>query len=265
MADHAPRFTPQQIGTSTVRFPSGVPIPSITDASTDPYFKTRISKEVLVEGVQFKPQVEGSYPGLIVLHDAWGLTAHIQSTAAKLACEGYAVLVPNLYGRQGGMVTANEEVAQALASRAKEADLLQDINSCCEYLNTQDRVKRNTYGVIGFGMGGSLAIRFACQRKRLRGAVSFYGKITTPPAVLKNLVCPLLYHHADRDPIVGREDLDVLVQAGKDSGKPVEIQVYDAPYEFSNDLRQDRYRPEAAQAAWHSTLAFLTTCFQADR
>ncbi|MES4785190.1 MAG: hypothetical protein C4294_04545, partial [Nitrospiraceae bacterium] len=65
------------------------------------------------------------------------------------------------------------EVAEALASRIKERDLLQDINSCCEFLNTRDHVKRNVHGVIGFGLGGSLAIRFACQRKRLRAAVAF--------------------------------------------------------------------------------------------
>jgi carboxymethylenebutenolidase len=260
-----PRFSPQQIGSTAVRFPSGVPIPTMSDASIDPYFKTRISKAVQVEGLLFRPQEPGAYPGIVLLHEAWGLNAQIKDVAARLAREGYAVMVPNLYGRQGGVVTANAEVAQALAARSNETDLLQDINSCCEYLNLQDRVKRNVHSVIGFDLGGSLAIRFACQRKRLRAAVAFYAKVTAAPALLKSLVCPLLYHRAAADGPVTNEEIDRLIQAGKDTGKPVDIQTYDAPSAFCDESRKDRYRPEAARAAWHATLAFLDTCLQADR
>ena len=85
---------------------------------------------------------KGTYPGMIVLHERWGLTAQIKSIAMGLACEGYMVLIPNLYGRQGGMVTASAEVADALVARIKEADTLQDINSCCEFLNTRDHIKK---------------------------------------------------------------------------------------------------------------------------
>jgi carboxymethylenebutenolidase len=249
---------------STVRFPSGVPIPTVMDASTDPYFKTRVSREALVEGLEFKPQVEGTYPGLVVLHEAWGLNAQIQEIARRLACEGYAVILPNLYSRQGGMVTADEEVAHALAARTKEADLLQDINSCCEFLNGQARVKQNIHGVIGFAMGGTLALRFACQRKRLRAAVAFYARITMPSSMLKNLVCPVLYHRAGADSSVTTEEIESLIQAGTDSGKPVEIKTYaNAPPAFCNDTHKEHYRPDAAREAWETTVAFLATRLQA--
>lgn len=49
-------------------------------------------------------------------------------------------------------------------AKCNEKLLLQDINTCCEYLNTTEHTKRNIHGVVGFGMGASLAIRFACQR-----------------------------------------------------------------------------------------------------
>jgi carboxymethylenebutenolidase len=236
------------------------------DASTDPYFKTRIPKEAQVEGIQFWPQEKGTYPGLVLLHEAWGLNTHIKDVAHRLACEGYAVIVPNLYGRQGGMVTANAEVAEALASRAVETDLLQDINTCCEFLNTRDAVKRNVHGVIGFGMGGSLAIRFACQRKRLRGVVAFYAKVTTPPTLLKDLFCPILYHRAADDPSVTDEQIERLLRAGKEAGKQIDIHIHEgAPHAFCDETRKEQYRPDAAPAAWESTIAFFKTCFQADR
>ena len=266
MTDRSSPFSIEQIGTNAVRFPSGIPIPTATDAAVDPYFKTRVPKEVQVEGVMFWPQEKGTFPGLVLLHERWGLIAQIKSVATRLACEGYMVLVPNLYGRQGGMVTANAEVADALVARIKEPDVLQDINSCCEFLNTRDQIKKNIHGVIGFGIGGSLGIRFACQRKRLRAAVAFYAKVTTPATMLKELACPILYHRAGADPSVTDEDVGLLQQAAQDSGKPLDLKTYEgAPHAFFDDSRKDTYRPEAAQAAWDSTVAFLAARFQAER
>lgn len=263
MPDRSPPFTPEQIGTAPFRFSSGIPIPTMMDASTDPYFKTRVPKETQVEGIQFWPQEKGTYPGIVVLHEAWGLTAHIKNIAHRLACEGFSVIVPNLYARQGGMVTANAEVADALAGRIKEVDLLQDINSCCEFLNTRDIVKRNVHGVMGFGFGGSLAIRFACQRKRLRGSVAFYAKITTPAPILKTLSCPILYHRAGADSSVTEEEIGRLVQGADESGRQIDIINYEAaPAGFCHEGRPE-YRPDAANASWASTRAFFIAQLQA--
>ena len=87
------------------------------------------SKHVQVDCIQFWPQEKGLYPGLVLLHEAWGLTAQIEDLGARLACEGYGVIIPNLYGRLGGMVTANAEVADALMGKLSESLVLQDINS----------------------------------------------------------------------------------------------------------------------------------------
>ena len=188
-----------QIGTGTARFPSGVAIPTLTDAAADPYIQTRVSKHVQVECIQFWPQEKGVYPGLVLLHEAWGLTAQIKDLGARLACEGYGIIIPNLYGRLGGMVTANAEVADALMGKLNESLVLQDINSCCEFLNTRDHIKRNIHGVVGYGMGGSYALRFACQRKRLRAAAVYYGRVMQPETAIKDLFCPVLYHQAGQD------------------------------------------------------------------
>jgi len=256
-------FTLQQIGTGTCRFPSGVAIPSNTDASVDPYIRTRMSKDVQVECIQFWPQEKGIYPGLVLLHEWWGLNSQIKDLGARLACEGYGVIIPNLYGRLGGMVTANAEVADALMNKLTESLVLQDINSCCEYLNTQDYIKRNIHGVVGFGMGGSLALRFACQRKRLRAAVSYYGRMVQPETALKDLFCPVLYHQAGRDSWIPAQDVERLRAMAQEYQKPVEIRLYpEAPHAFSNDGRPESYRAEAATEAWNATASFLRACFQ---
>ncbi len=266
MSEPSPRFSPQQIGSSPVRFPSGAPIPHVSDMITNPYAKTLMPKGVQVEGLVFFPQEKAAYPGLILLHERWGLNAQVKEFAIRLACEGYTVLVPNLYVRQGGMVTASVEVADLLQSRLKEADVLQDLTSCCEFLNTLDHVKRNAHGTIGFGMGGTFALRFGCHRRRLRGVVSFYGRMIAPPSLLKDLSCPVLYHRPGADDQVSAQEVERLRQAAQEHDKQVDIRVYEgAPHAFMNDMRPDTYRQDAARDAWAATVSFLAECFKADR
>lgn len=256
-------FTLQQIGTGTCRFPSGVAIPTLTDAMVDPYIKTRPMKHVEVECIQFWPQEKGIYPGIVLLHELWGLNSQIKDLGARLACEGYVVIIPNLYGRIGGMVTANAEVGEALMGKLNETLALQDINSCCEFLNTRDYVKRNIHGVVGYGMGGTLALKFACQRKRLRGAVSYYGRMIQPETSLKDLLCPVLYHHAGQDASVPAQEVERLRALAAEYQKRIDIRTYaDAPHAFSNETHPDTYREGATAEAWTATALFLKTCFQ---
>lgn len=258
-------FTIEQIGTGTARFPSVGAIPNISDQSVDPYFLTRRPTTAQVEALLFWPQEKGTYPGLVLLHESWGLNAQITGLANRLACEGYAVIVPNLYTRQGSMVTANAEAAGMLMARIKEADLLQDINQCCEYLNTMDYAKRNVHSVVGFGMGGTLALKFACQRKRLRAAVSYYGKPHPPFDSLDGLQAAILYHWAGADDTVSEADIESFRQAALDRKKRVTIHKYDgAPHAFCNENRKDTYRADAAQNSWERTTEFLTESFKAD-
>jgi carboxymethylenebutenolidase len=74
-------FTLKQIGTGTSRFPSGEALPTPTDASVDPYIKTRPVKAVQVECIEFWPQETGTYPGIVLLHEWWGLNSQISAPA----------------------------------------------------------------------------------------------------------------------------------------------------------------------------------------
>lgn len=263
MSERKAPFSLDQVGTGTVRFPSGAPIPTISDSSVDPYVETRVTKDFHVEGIMFWPQGTEKFPGIVVLHEWWGLNEQIKDLAKRLASEGYVVILPNLYGRQGGMVTANAEVAGGLMERIKEKDVLQDINSCCEFLNTRDHVKRNIHGVVGFGMGGSLAMQFACQRRRLRAAAAYYGKVVSPSDLLKSLHCPLLYIQATADEWAPPDDVERLRQAAKEYNKQIDIKAFEgARHAFCNETRADAYNAQAAKDAWETTMAFLSSCFK---
>ena len=265
MTEQSTPYTLDQIGTTTVRFSSSGVFETHKDQMVDPYAMTRMPKEAQVEGSQFSPQAKGIFPAIVLLHDRWGLTSQVKDMAMRLTCEGYVVLTPNLYGRQGGMVTANAEVSEALMNRLNEQHALKDINACCEFLNanlTEDtlleQTKRNVHAVVGFGMGGTLAIRFAGLRKRLRGAVAFYGKLPIPQETVKGLYCPILYHATSPDESVTAEEIEQFQQAAKNEGKSFEVHSYpEAPPEFWNEMRPDSYRADAFQRSWKTTVDFL--------
>lgn len=257
MPERTTPFSLEQIGGRPVRFPSGAPIPTIMDNAVNPYVNSSIPKGIHVEGMQFWPQVEkGTFPAVVLLHDKWGLTSHMQDLGRRLSCEGYVVLLPNLYGRQGGMITANDEVADTLVARTNWSDLLQDVNSCCEFLNTLDYAKRFAHGVVGFGLGGSLAGLFACRRKRLRAAVSIEGSL--PLDHLSNLTCPFLYHWAAADPSVGPDLIAQAQHAAETHGKRLQVLTHkEVASGFCNAMRSDLFHAEAASAAWDATVTFL--------
>jgi carboxymethylenebutenolidase len=245
MTQHTTPYAIEQIGYTLVRFNSTGIFETHKDHMVDPYAATRVPKGPQVEGIQFAPQEANKIlPAIVVLHDRYGLTSNIQDLAKGFACHGYVVLVPNLYGRQGGMVTANAEVADALMERLNVDQTLQDINASFEFLNanltedsTLERTTRNAHAVIGFGMGGSFAIQTAAHRRRLRVAVAIDGTLPVDHELLQRLYCPLLLQMPGKNHVNSPENGDRLAQAAKDDGKTVEIRTY----------------PEASPGFWQST------------
>jgi carboxymethylenebutenolidase len=84
-----------------------------------------------------------------------------------------------------------------------------------------------------------------------------------PEAALKELVCPVLYHQAAQDTWALDQEVERLRTMAREYQKRVEIRTYaGAPHAFSNEMRPDAYRADAAAEAWNATAAFLKTCFQ---
>ena len=265
MADHVTPFTPNQVGFKAVRFSSKGVFDTHKDQMVDPYAATKIPKEHQVQGFQYWPQEKGKFPSVVLLHDKWGLTPDSQELATRLACEGYVVIIPNLYGRQGGMITANAEVADALYERVDLNAVLQDINASCEFLNANlpedpnmEFTVRNAHAAVGLGLGGTLAVLFALKRKRLRAAVSFYGKLPDPIDAVRNLHCPFLYHAPERNDRVAVEDLEQLENVAQESGKTVDVRHYPATSTgFCDKFQPDLYQESMAAQAWDTTISFL--------
>ncbi len=262
MTPPKPKYDRKDIGSSAVRIPAGG-MPDILDGAVDPYATTKTTKQVFIRGFQAWPQKDGPFPAVILLHEWWGMNSHFQDLAFRVAQQGYVALVVDQYSRIGGAVTSDPAGAAQLMGQVKTSDLMKDLGAACEYLNFQEYVKKNRFAVLGFCMGGSNALSYACARRQLRAAVAFYGKV--PVESLSTLQCPVLYHQAEHDDWITQDEVDHLARTL--TARKVVCEVHKYPgtsHAFFNDTRPDVYNAAAAAAAWERTMAFLDNYILAD-
>ena len=215
----------------------------------------------------------GPSPGVVMIHDVWGLSAHTRDYAARLADEGFAVLAIDLYRRaRPEKIEDPGRWMRALSDPQVLADLGAGARFLAALPETNGRV-----GVLGFCMGGMYALMGGCADLGFSAAVPFYGLLShargllhdpagrdparkprEPIAMAAELRCPLLAFFGDEDSFIPLSDVRALERALARSGAGAEIVVVPgAGHAFMNDTRPDAYRPEAAADAWRRTVAFL--------
>lgn len=206
------------------------------------------------KGFLARPKEPGTYPGVIVIHEIWGLDDHIKDVASRLAREGYAALAVDLF--EGKIVSKLEE-GRALREKFTEEKILADLNGAFNYLKSLSFVNPNRVGSVGFCMGGGLSLLLACHNRELAAPVIFYGRNPSPIELVKNLQCPILGNYAGADMAITESDINLLKQTLTKYGKQFDIKIYPgAPHAFFNDTAAS-YRPDAAKDAWQRTLNFF--------
>ncbi len=216
------------------------------------------SGDIQVAAYLARPKAKGTYHGMIVIQEWWGLNDHIKDVARRFAREGYITLAPDLYSCLGHKVTADPNEAGRLMSSLKTEQALKDLQATIAYLKDVEGVNRERLGVAGFCMGGTYALLLPCHSREIKAAVPFYGQVPSPPDPLRNLTCPTLYIYGDADGWITMADVTRLQEALKRYGKTGEVKIYPgAPHAFFNDTRKDVYRPVEAKDAWTRTLGFF--------
>ncbi len=200
---------------------------------------------------------ERSIPAVMVLHEWWGLNDQIRETARRFAAAGYIALAPDLYARQGSQVSADPAQAAKLMEGVSTQRALRDLNAGVQFLKAQTGVDPRRLGMVGFSMGGTMALIMAGHNTDLKACVAFYGK-TPPIETARYQVCPVQFHHAGKDAWVTRREVDILKEGGQKSGKVVDVHVYpEAQHGFANETRPEVYRADDARLAWEGTVGFL--------
>ncbi|MDW8104618.1 MAG: dienelactone hydrolase family protein [Armatimonadota bacterium] len=201
------------------------------------------------------PRGRGTFPGLIVIHEWWGLNDWVRSQADALAREGYVALAVDLYR---GRVTTDPMEAHELSRALPEDRALRDLKAGFAYLRQLPQTRGKRLGVIGWCMGGSWSLTLAVQEPRLGACVIYYGRLLTEEAALKRIACPVLGIFGDSDRGIPVELVRAFESQMKRLRKRVEIHVFaNAGHAFANPNNQRGYNPQATERAWQITLDFL--------
>ena len=181
---------------------------------------------------------------VILIHEWWGINQHIRDIARRYADAGYHCVAPDLFR---GRVAKDKEEAAALMQALAIEDGIETIRAAI------DAAKKiygfDSFAITGYCMGGTFALRAACEIPELKAAAPFYGDIPEEK-VLKNLTVPTLFIAGKRDAWINPQKVNELREAAQKYSLPVETVSYDADHAFFNDTRPEVYDPEAAKDAW---------------
>jgi carboxymethylenebutenolidase len=204
------------------------------------------------------PATSGSGPGVILIQEWWGLVPHITDVADRLAAEGFTVLAPDLYH---GETTTEPDEAGKLMMALNITQAGKDMSGAIDHLRSLDSVTGDKVGVIGFCMGGGLALVLACLRPDAIGAtVPFYGLIPWEHAQpdYSKLDAPVLGHYAAEDGFFTPDLVEALQSQLSSLGKEADLEIYPGTdHAFFNDTRPEVYNAEASARAWLQTVGFL--------
>ncbi|HET8575367.1 MAG TPA: dienelactone hydrolase family protein [Candidatus Paceibacterota bacterium] len=220
------------------------------------------------------------HPGLILIHEVWGLTDHIKDVANRFAGEGFSVLAPDLLSETGITEKIDQSIMVAIQdpkTTPEERDELQKkmraamaptqspefgtetvekLKECVSYLLADENVS-DSVGVLGFCFGGSYAYQLAAADPRIKLAVPFYGHAPEPLDLLETVSCPIFAFYGGVDERLMNQ-LPNVEKKMAELGKKFEATVYPgAKHAFFNDSNPTTYNKEAAEDAWKKVLPIL--------
>jgi carboxymethylenebutenolidase len=200
-----------------------------------------------------QPTGAGPGPGVVVIQEWWGLNEHIRDVARRFAEAGFAALAPDLYH---GRVVTEPNDAQKEAMGLDRGRAMQEIDGAVAFLKAQPNVLPKRIGVVGFCMGGGLALHTAPLNPDVGAVVAFYGGgAPTAEAVAANRAA-ILGIVGDRDRVLA--SMQALEQGFAGAAFPHQLVIYpDAEHAFFNDTRPHIYKADAAADAWQRTLAWF--------
>jgi carboxymethylenebutenolidase len=203
-------------------------------------------------------QAAGGGPGVIVVQEWWGLVDHVKDLTERFAAAGFTALAPDFF--HGASTDEPDEAMRLMMGLAMDR-AAQDVAGAAAYLSGLESVTTPVLGVVGFCMGGSLALWSATVAENIQAAVGFY------PAVPWERMDPTwpnydgkaaLIHCSEEDGTSSAEGIRTAVAAIEEAGGSVEV--FDYPgtsHAFFNDDRPEVHDAAASAQAWDRTIAFL--------
>lgn len=206
-----------------------------------------------VDGIGYlaQPDGDGAHPGVIVIQEWWGLDGHIRDVAERLAREGFVALAPDMYH---GQVATEPDEARKLAMAMNREQANKDLVGAVRYLQSLSEIEPKKVGVIGFCMGGALALWLAAATPDVAAAAPFYAGFRPGPEELAKIGAEMFCAFGADDARIPLDGVREFEDTLRSLDKRAVVKVYDgAPHSFFNDTRES-HRPAAAQDAWEHAL-----------
>ena len=202
------------------------------------------------------PEGEGPHPGLVVIHEWWGLNQNIEYWSDRMAALGYAAVAVDLYG---GKVATDPENAAKYMKDVVQKKANEIMTAAHTFLREDERVMAPKVGSIGWCFGGGQSLQLALADPELDAAVMYYGFPVNDPAQLKAIEADVLALFGGNDDFIPMEQIKGFEAALKKADVDYELHVYEgATHAFANPSNK-HYDMENASDAFEKTKAFLAT------
>ncbi len=205
-------------------------------------------------GYLARPDGNGPFPGVDVIHEIFGLNENIKEIAERFAAEGYVALAVDLFGERNRALCMFNLLRSQLFSPLENGGI-RELKSALTYLEDQPGVDAKRVGAIGFCMGGGYAIAWASTDNRLQAIAPYYGSNPRPLEAVKRS-CPVVGSYPEKDFTAGAaRKLDAELTKNNIEH---DIKIYpNARHSFFND-KGSAYNAEAAQDSWSRVLTFFS-------
>ncbi len=199
------------------------------------------------------PDGPGPHPGLVVVHEAFGLNDNIRDICRRFAEEGYAALGVDLFDGRNRAICMARMMAGAMAGNLEHRGV-PELKDALTRLADMPEVDAKRIGAVGFCLGGTIISTWACTDDRLGAVAPFYGVAPRSEEAIRRM-CPVVGSWPGKDfTTKAAAKIDVQLSA---VGTPHDVKVYQAArHSFFNDQGRN-HDPEAAADSWQRVLSFF--------
>jgi carboxymethylenebutenolidase len=204
-------------------------------------------------GYLVTPDGAGPHPGVVVIHEVYGLNDHIKEICRRFADAGYAALAVDLFTDRNRTVCMTRYMAGMLLGSVNRYGV-SDLKAALTFLAKNREIDARRLGAIGFCMGGSFAIAWACTDSRLKAIAPFYAVNPRPLDVVSRL-CPVVGSYPEKDftANAGRK-LDQVLDTYDITH---DIKVYPGAEHSFYNTESKAYDKAAAEDSWARVMKFF--------
>jgi dienelactone hydrolase len=227
--------------------------------------------DVSLEGMlAWDDAVQGKRPGILVVHEWWGLNEYVRTRAEQLAALGYVALAVDMYGK-GKVTTHADEARQWMEQTTANTETWQArAREGLRVLQDDPRVDPTRMAAIGYCFGGATVMQMVYAGAPLKGVVSFHGSLPLPPSSANSKDwAKIVIAHGQDDPFLTPDHIQKFRETLEKAKADWHMVIYGgARHSFTNPsadrygIQGIRYQEQADRRSWEHMKVFFKELFR---